>query len=244
MSPEEAKKIWSRFDFKAACLFTGYRHREEGLFRELERVGLGDAMPLWQFPCPMDRIFMRRIQGGMRQRIGFFNSGMGHYRAIKTAYEMGAEHCLVIEDDVRFLKDMDLLAEIVSDIPAGYDVALLDMLKPMKTSIAELIGARSRNMVNKHWCRFWNLRSFACYAMSRRAMAQWISLWEGAIRTGGKLRIADQYLRGDRMKDMKMCYAIPHAAIQAPAGRCNSGGDGCMMGFYRDIGLDLNAYAI
>lgn len=244
MGPGDAKKIWSRFDFKAACMFTGYKHRRDGLLRELERVGLDDAMQMWQFPNPMDRIIMRKVRGMMGGCVGFFNSGMGHYRAIKTAYESGASHSLVVEDDVRFLKDLDLLAEIVDDLPEDYDVALLDMIKPMKTMTSDVLEARKRDMASRHWCGFWNLRSFACYSMSRRAMAKWISLFEGAILSGGRLRIADQYLRGDRMSGMKMLYAVPHAAIQTPAGRSNSGGEGCMLGFYRDIGLDIGSYAI
>lgn len=243
---EGASEIWNRFDFKAACLFTGYRHREGPLKNELERVGLEDTRILWQFPTPFDEVLKRRVYGRMGLKKGFFNSGMGHYRAIKTAYELGVGHSLIMEDDVRFLSDVERLADIVKDLPEDYDIALLDTFKPQKMPLSECVENRTKNMVSRHWCRFSSMRSFACYAMSRKAMCRWISLWEDAfVRRQQPLRVADQYLNQDRIgRDMNLYHAVPNAAIQAPAGMSNSGSAGCFDCFYRDFGIDVSEYAI
>ena len=237
--------MWLRFDFVAACLFTGYRQREKPLKTELERVGLGNAMIMWQFPTPFDDALKRFTHGGISLRTGFFNSGMGHYRAIKTAYELGSCHCLIMEDDVRFMKDTDRLSDIIKDLPEDYDIALLDTIKPQKLSIKECVDNIRRNMVSKYWCKFSNMRSFACYSMSRRAMSRWISLWEDAfIRNGQRLRIADQYLNSELIgRDLKLYHAVPNAAIQAPIGKSNSGSEGCFNGFYHDFGVNVSEYA-
>ena len=243
---EQERNIWSRFDFKAACLFTGYKERSEGLKKELDRVGLGDAQLLWQYPSPLDSVLRRQARGRNGLRQGFFSCGMGHYRAIKTAYELGAEHSLIMEDDVRFMKDIGLIREIVDDLPSNYDVALLDTFKPQRMSFDEWKDNSSRNKVSEHWCRFSNMRSFACYAMSRRGMARWISLWEGGFRPNGWLFICDQYMNRDRFgADMNMYYAVPNAAIQAPVGGAAcSGQSGCHVDKYRQYGLDVDSYAI
>lgn len=242
---EDKTKIWSMFDFKAACLFTGYKNREAALMKELERVGLGDAKIMWQFPTPFDAVMRRNVKGKAALRTGFFNSGMGHYRAIKTAYELGAKRSLIMEDDVRFLKDLELASKIVRDLPDDFDVALLDVLKPQKMPISECLENRRKNMVSSFWCRFFNMRSFACYAMSRRGMERWICLWEGAFKPGGFLRIGDQYMNRDMFgHDMNMYHAVPNVAIQNPVGTSNSGQQGWCNGFYRDFGIDINSYAI
>ncbi len=247
----DARDIWRGFDYKAVCLFTGYKSRAEKVGAELGRVGLGDAARLWQFPTPFDAILRRKVRSaGAAGRPGFFNSGMGHYRALKTAYELGAEHSLVMEDDVRFLRDIDLLAEIVADIPVDYDIALLDVIKPVRLTMDEVRSNIGRNMVSRHWCRFSNMRSFACYAMSRRCMARWIQWWESAFAGTIRhpLRIADQFMRTDKPgrvgMDMNIYHAVPNAAIQAPSGVSNSGGAGCFMSFYTELGLDPSSYAI
>ena len=170
---------------------------------------------------------------------------MGHYRAIKTAYELGCAHSLIMEDDIRFLKDLRQVEDIVSDLPDNYDVALFDVFKPQKLSFEEWKNNAKNRKVSKHWCSFDNMRSFACYAMSRRGMARWICLWEEAFRPGGYLRVADQYMnRAIFGSNMKMYHAVVNACIQAPVGTACSGNSGCHMDKYRQYGLDASSYEI
>jgi len=243
---EERKSFWSRFDFKAACLFTGYKNRERSLFNELDRVGIDRVNRLWQFPTPFDSILKRATRGKLSMHGGFFNSGMGHYRAIKTAYELGAERSLIMEDDIRFLKDVDLIREIVEDLPDDYDIALLDTFKAQKMSFDEWRDNAKNKKVSKYWCRFNNMRSFACYAMSRKGMERWIGQWEGAFSPSGFLRVADQYLKYECLgMDVNMYHAVLNVCIQAPVGgTACSGQAGCHIEKYKEYGLDIGDYNI
>ena len=100
--------------------------------------------------------------------------------------------------------------------------------------------------VSKHWCRFNNMRSFACYAMSRKGMERWISQWEGAFKPGGFLRVADQYLKHECLgADMNMYHAVRNVCIQAPVGgTACSGQAGCHVEKYIEYGLNINDYEI
>lgn len=238
--------FWERFDYRAACLYTGYMSRVDGLSSELERVGLSDVNKLWQFPTPLDNLLIGNTRGKWGVRRSFFSCGMGHYRAIKTAYELGSSHSLIMEDDIRFLKDVDLIREIVEDLPEDYDIALLDTFKPQKMSYDEWRGNATNRMVSKHWCRFNNMRSFACYAMSRKGMERWIAQWEGAFRPGGFLKVADQYLKHECLgMDMNMYHAVRNVCVQAPVGgSACSGQAGCHVDKYREYGLNIDDYAI
>lgn len=246
MSKSKNHDIWSRFDFRAACLFTGYRNRERGLREELDRVGMSDVHWMWQFPTPLDSILRRSTSGRLGLNPGFFSCGMGHYRAIKTAYELGSSHFLIMEDDIRFLNDVSMVKEIVDDIPDDYDVALLDSFKPQSMTMQEWRDNAQRSKVSKHWCRFYNMRSFACYSMSRRGMERWIRLWESAFMFGGRLHVCDQYMHVGRFgADMNMYHAITNPCIQQDVGgnACSGGVSGIHLQKYRDYGLDIDAYA-
>ena len=240
--------MWDKFEFKASLNFTGYAERAVATDKEFRRVGLEGIHRIWQFPNPFDGIVQRSVlTNRAMQGKGFFNATMGHYRAIKTAYELGSANCLVMEDDIRFLTDLNLLADILDDIPDDYDAVLLDVIKPVRLTVEEVVRNIASNRVGKYWVRFSNMRSFGCYSLSRRGMQRWIGAVENALRgTGAKLRIADQYMRtiGTRMgEDARLYHASPNAAIQVPIGKgnCNSGFVD-LAAFYRAIGCKPEEY--
>lgn len=120
--------IWDRFDMVAVLSYTGYQDRQPALWAELERVGLkGRVEWFWNFPSPFTERFANsvRVSGEIRD-VNVFNCAMGHYRIVKTAYLLGKSHLLVLEDDVRFVKDAALLERTVRTLPDDYDVAKLE----------------------------------------------------------------------------------------------------------------------
>lgn len=125
MSSVDYSKIWDRFDMVIVLAYTGYQDRIPPLRAELERVGLaGRAELFWSFPSPFDTRFANSIRlHGTIRKPSQFNEVMNHYRAMKTALELGKEHVLILEDDVRFVRDMGLLAAHVGGLPEDYDVA-------------------------------------------------------------------------------------------------------------------------
>ena len=239
--------MWDRFDLKISLNFTGYADRSKLMDKELERVGIKEVYKIWQFPCPFDRTIQSFVpRNRMMGHPGFFNSVIGHYRAIKTAYCLGVEHCLIMEDDIRFLKDLHGIEEILGDMPRDYDIALLDVLRPMKMPMQEFKDRIKRDKVGKYWVKFINARSAGCYSMSRRGMERWIKGMEDpALGRGGKMRLADQYFNLAHIGlDLKAYHAIPTAARQVliGSGHSNSGYSE-LDSWYGAIGCDTKAYA-
>lgn len=120
--------MWDRFDAVAVLCTTVQMHRQEGLRAELARVGLLDRVEwFWDFDNP----FMVRLANNLKlaptiKNMGGFRMNMNHYRAAKTMLELGRKHVLILENDVRFLKDVGALASGLASMPADYDLAKLE----------------------------------------------------------------------------------------------------------------------
>lgn len=243
-------ECWNRFDRKTALCFTGNKDtRVPSLKKELNRVGLVDAEIQWQFPSPLDKILLR----GMRHAAdvecrGYFNSSMGHYRAIATSYHLGCEHCLILEDDIRFYKDLSKIEECIDSIPEDYDIALLDCFfrhwKPGTVNAEVMQGYRDNRKVNEFWSEFDKLYSLGCYALSRRGMERMMFCFE-AVETAkriGKMRIGDHYLNRDMLgSETRMYFCRKNVAIQRDVGRSNSKASD-ITNKYISMGLDLSEY--
>lgn len=241
-----ASGIFDRFDFRATVNFTGYAERARLMDAEFKRVGLEDVYRIWNFPCPFDKVLQDKLAHvRLMGQTGFFNSVMGHYRAIKTAYCLGSERCLVMEDDIRFLSDLDMLSDVVDDVPDDYDIALFDVLRPQKITPYMFERHLREDRVGKYWVKFVNARSAGCYSMSRKAMERWIGALESpAIGNGGKMRLADQYFNLSHTGfDLKAYHAAPVAARQVLVGTGSSNsGFSELDEWYRSIGCDPLAY--
>jgi hypothetical protein len=246
---------WSRrFARKTVLYFTGLKNRVEGMEAELARVGLSDVERQWQYPSPFDKVLLRNVKhipcfDGNPRGMGYFNSSMGHYRAIATAFHLGCESVLVMEDDIRFLKDVGRVAEIVGALPDDFDVALLDsffMTRDPKGVNAEVITRwRNERKVNEHWAEFDSLYSLGCYALSRRGMERMMFAFE-AVQTApkiGMIRIADHFLkRGILGAQMQLYFARQNVAIQREMGAANSPPSDIRKK-YEEMGFDLADYA-
>lgn len=209
---------WDRFDFKAVSLFTGTPERNEDFEREVNRVGLVPT-PFWSAPDPYDHFIEARICHSRMCHDAYLSITLKHLRMVKTAYELGSEHALFLENDVRFLKDTDRLASVIEAMPADYDVALFDWCfrnKATEEEVAALGGAAGQD---GYWKRFTDLRSCACYALSRRGMLRFIIALEAPALGRGKLKICDQHWF-DVLKDgtLKGYCACPCACVQAVPG--------------------------
>ena len=207
--------VWDRFDYKAVVCFTGYKDRYILLQKELDRVGLTDVHPHWDFPNPYNKVLMSTVpMTKFNRNRGCFNIGMNNYRAIATAYHLGCKNCFVMEDDVRFLKDISLIEEILESIPANYDLVLLDNNKPCSIHEEEYLEI-FRRKISTHWCRFSNLRSTGCYLMSRRCMSRYIKLFEDPVYLRGVLRNPDGYFMTNYLgEDMNLYVSTPPLALQ------------------------------
>ena len=98
------------------------------LISELSRVGLNNYH--WWWNCdnkiisPMSNEFISEELRYKRRQIQ-----QGHYTLIKTCYELGYDNILICEDDICFLKDLNLIKNILDDFEnKKSDIYLFDYL--------------------------------------------------------------------------------------------------------------------
>lgn len=204
---------WSRFDRVFVQCFTGYAlERQAALDAELERVGLWMAERHWACPNPFDDLLADRVGYYKPKAVGGFQCVLGHYQIIKTAYERGFAHILVLEDDVRFLKDLDALGRAIESLPADYDVAKLEW------SRASNVDQQQDEPKDGMWFRSNGvvLYGAAATAYSRKGMATVIERIEALVSSGRPLRNIDDLGLYEEVSLVQ--YACkPVAAIQSAA---------------------------
>lgn len=237
---------WDRFERKTLLTFTGYMDRAKGVMQELDRIGMRDVNVQWQFPNPFDGVLIRHLNHIRHLDIaGYMNCTMAHYNAIKTAYHLGLKNILVMEDDIRFMEDLDAIDSTVSSLPDDFDVAMFDLIPVfLKRGEPERVKSLKESArINERWFEFDILRSMGCYAMSRRGMERYIWLNEAAVTQPkiGKLRICDHFLDRRYMPGLKLYAAVDNACIQRNMGACNSPIDEYPEK-YRRIGIDVSLY--
>lgn len=237
-------KVWDRFDFRAVSLFSGHTERMQTVKAEFDRVGL-EVTPFWGCRTEYDAVIERNIRHSRMVGNGaYLNITLKHLQMVKTAYELGAEHALFFEDDIRFLKDEDLIEDIVSGLPIDYDVALFDWVHRNKATDEDYQNIVNGEKCGGHglWRRFKDLRSCAFYALSRRAMAKYVNILSLPAFGMGKLKICDQHW-WDLLSDdwLKGYCAVPCAGVQGVPGGASPYDD--MWKRYNRSGITRERYA-
>lgn len=206
----------SHFDAVYMLGYTGYKERVSATLAEYRRVGLRPNLT-WQFPTPYDEVLRKNIKtcNGIKTHTGYLSCCMGHYRNIKTAYHLGAGSCLLLEDDARFLRDTDRISEALENMPADWDVVMLDIGHSVLDPWYEILQCWGSQRVNPRWHRLpRHPRSTACYGLSRRAMEHFIELYEAPVAGDAELCAADGYLDVDRNPGLNMYATYPQVCIQ------------------------------
>lgn len=206
---------WDRFDYIGVVCYTGYIERVQRLRNELARVGLGNRVVYhWDYPNPFEEKLISSLHFQCERTKKAFHCGYNNYSIIKTAYSLGCKSVLVMEDDVRFLKDVAALENVVRSLPQDYDLAMMDKNWPsLEYSFREKIIKRR---VNESWIEFDKFLSSGCYAMSRTGMERFINVYEkSAFGEGGILKSNDQYFNRQSLgNDLKLYAAQPNLCCQ------------------------------
>ena len=218
-----------------AVCFTGYKDRAPRLLKELERAGVDNVNVIWNFPTPYDKFIMSRIPilPVIKRKPGYFSAGMGQYRAMKTAFHLGMERILIVEDDCRFLKDVDRVWDTLDKAPSDGNILMLDSFKVHRSG-----------ETRDGWAPFDVARSTASLVMDRIAMARFIEMHESPV--SGKyirpiMRICDHWLDKKYAPNLKMYFSDPKLAVQCNTPNAsNSGPEGVSI-YYKNV--DLNDYA-
>ena len=98
----------------------------ESTVKELARVGLRSEI-FWNIQSTFQRFIPSSFMtGDYLKSPAHLSSHLGHYHVVKSALDRGFESLWVVEDDVRFLKDVTLLRSALSSIPKDADFLILD----------------------------------------------------------------------------------------------------------------------
>lgn len=202
--------IWnSLFDAIWLVHYSGYKDRLDSVIGELDRVGITGHSNFnieYTVRSPFeDELFESLRKSGRNKCVynSVFNCFMGHYSCIKKSIELGYENILILEDDIRFLKDVGRIYEILSKTPKDYDIVMYDSLcDVMPDKYAECVG----NNVNEFFSVNNGLDGASCYSLNRHAMERSVFNFEKCAMP------ADHYIRV--MDDVKVCFATERICIQ------------------------------
>lgn len=209
---------------------------------EVERIGL-TPIRHWNFPTPYTKFVQKHIVNAnkaMKHSEAFFNSGWGHYSILSIARDLGDVPVFVVEDDCRFLKDIDILRCALECAPDDADLLLLDSFGAARSQ-EEFINER-RNAI-RGWAKISAARSVAAYIVGPRYINRLISLGDRCTR-GKKARIFDQWFENRWLDGANIYCAVPNLAVQAvdpttarrPSAMSN-------LNKYRAMGIDMERYA-
>ena len=194
---------------------------------ELQRVGILDS-GIFHWKVTVRNEFYKYIWNNpsfntpdwWRDLSGNMNCTMGHYEIMKECIAIGYDRVLIIEDDVRFLKDMRMGMLILNNIPQA-DIIMFDKNVADRPR-EQLMAAAINGKVNDFYFSFdtVSLGSTGCYSLSKKAMQNITTMQErefmpadfpinkvnedGLVRVASTMNLAiqDMMLKGDKMNDI------------------------------------------
>jgi GR25 family glycosyltransferase involved in LPS biosynthesis len=195
--------------------------RLQKIKNELVRVGIDEKADyfswVYDYPTPLlDLVYNDKrlnmhsaLKSSSRDYIK--RVSMKHYQIVKEAYSLGYERILILEDDIRFHRDMNYISTMLQNIP-DTDVVLLDKMvcsapsedikykRYVKTLPEDaLYGDMNDSGVFFIFC--------SCYALNRKAMKHIIDAHESSLLPPDT-PFNDKSLSGS--------FAIINLAIQDP----------------------------
>jgi hypothetical protein len=222
--------------------YTGYPERAKRAYgvaaMAAQRLHVPCVDQIWQFPSPWEKWILDRAPHipFLDTHPGCFGASVGHYRAIKTAAELGSQGALILEDDCRFRKGLDLAAALDA-APADADILMLDHF-----SDREAYGPAKDG-----WTRLRGAYSSACYAADAKALRALARCYEAPVTYEGckfaqVVRTCDNYTHEDYLgRDCRIYAATPNLAVQCTCPTSNCGAKHCL-GKYEKLGINLEDY--
>lgn len=242
-----SKRIdWSRHFDAVFCLAHLQNTLRLRLIKsELERIGLLKSK-VFQFEYTFqskycDILYAVLARNGLCRKIlrpKSLNATLGHYSCIKKSAALGYDRILIIEDDMRFLKDLDAIKTQLKDIPSNADVVLFDKFVPRNADWNEIL---EKNKVNRSFVSFEHMGSTGCCMLSKKAVLKFSELYDQMLYP------SDEYTSELVQAPEFMKYAsIKNMACQATFSRANNiltaGNTDDLHNAYRRCGLDYSEY--
>lgn len=210
-------------------------------------------------PNPFDAMLLETpyfkdlCKNNMRFNQGALSLALGHYRVMKEALGLGMQRILILEDDVAFLKDLDMIKDILHNFPEDSNIVLFDKVCPatMTTDYNQAI----ENKINDYYAPYDHnliLWTTGCLALDRKGMEHIIECQEEAFN------VADYYtnyfapVKGKMIRypfKMKTYFSIKSMVCQRPSNKTTISDHGENNSVYNqkglyDCGMKLEDYNI
>ena len=122
---------WSKYFDAIYCIhFLPNRARYASISQELSRVEIKDS-PVFKFkftyPNVYDTLAMPKMLGQFRNPTAV-NLCLAFYNLFLESLWLGHEHILILEDDIRFIPELEKLKVILDHMPEDYDYIHYDKL--------------------------------------------------------------------------------------------------------------------
>lgn len=236
MGNNNSVDMWGRFDFRAVCCFSSYFDRLGPLRAEFKRVGLTDVIEFWSAPNPFLPLMSRslRLCDLCARKPYLVALTLKHQQMIRTAYDVGANFGLFMEDDIRFLHDTELLRASAEHAPSDADVLLFEWLAPWGP--AEFHARIKARESGDFWYKFGRtgILNCGCYGLSRKAMAAMLRILEAPADGKTLFDVCDRHWA--ELSDesgLNMYVSSPVACVQDEAKHQHA---------YNDVGARKELY--
>lgn len=220
MINDNANPVWNRFDAIVLLTSTKTQKRLEHTIPELRRVGITDFSTIIDTPSPfLDKLYTtgtHLFSKWCREHISSIRVSFAHYRAVSSAYYGGADHALFLEDDVRFLKNTENVANAVASLPNDFVFALFDHVPkngdPNYPAFFANLPKDENSKPIHQWCTL-DVRSVCAtaYALSRDGMKTFLDFYD---KPAEKIHFNDFYQSPDYFPKERSFLSSPPVAIQ------------------------------
>ena len=148
-----------------------YQFQEMGL--ELPDTGSNYFRYYFATPFPHNDVIMNAFNQtgrGKFTKVNEYDCARNHYAIVKTCYDLGCKHCLVIEDDVLFLRDTEEIYDHLNVMPEDYDICQFGAF-----TVDKRIQEYTKE--NLFWVQHSGVGLWNCsmYALSRKGMEYYLA---------------------------------------------------------------------
>lgn len=167
---------WDKYFDKIYCIhLIEYKERFNEIKNELERVGIDTKSDYFSWKYTTRNKMYQYIYNNPnfpQLNVNYItdaikNCTMAHYEIMCECKAFGYERVLILEDDIRFLKNVDEIETILNNLP-NKDIVLLDKWTFNKDMYRDLI---TNHKINDYYAEYdHDFTSCACYSLTAKGI--------------------------------------------------------------------------
>ena len=123
-------KLQEKFDHIFVLTLSSRLDMRDAILNQLKNIGYDQNIYsnlelFYATPFPYNKTIAIELNESLNCRFSFpneFDCARNHYSIVKRSFDLGYEHILIMEDDIRFLKDQNKFIEYLDAIPEDFDI--------------------------------------------------------------------------------------------------------------------------